>query len=197
MGLDKRRARGSRPKREIRTRILVVAEGKETEPQYVERLDAHLRSEGTTTVVKTVGVGKDPLKVVHKCLELRDAAAGRGKEYDRCVCLVDVDQHSTLDAALSLASSESVDVIVSSLKFEVWLRWHLENKFSALTSAQLDGLLEKHQVLKDKTLAPQFPIYAVDAACQRARKADPGLASGRVGPDPSSAMPVLVDMMRA
>ncbi len=172
-----------------------MAEGKETEPQYVERLAAHLRSRETATVVKTVGVGKDPLKVVEKCVVLRDSAAARDKAYDTCVCLVDVDQHATLAQALLLASSEGIDVIVSSLKFEVWLRWHVEGSSSALTSGQLDVLMARHGVLRGKALAPGFPIGAVDIACERARAADPSLASGRVGPDPSSAMPVLVSMI--
>lgn len=54
--------------------MLVVTEGTETEPQYVERLDAFLRSSEFTTHVKRVGVGKDPLRVVEKCVELRDKA---------------------------------------------------------------------------------------------------------------------------
>lgn len=80
-------------------RILVVTEGTRTEPQYVEGLNHYLRDGGATAVVKSVAVGKDPLKVVQKCMEKRDSEEGRGKDFDDCVCLVDVDQHEMLPAA--------------------------------------------------------------------------------------------------
>ncbi|MBW3085901.1 hypothetical protein KEM60_02112 [Austwickia sp. TVS 96-490-7B] len=48
------RQKGSRRRvvkslRQLVSRLLVVAEGKQTEPQYVEQLAARLRSRGTTT----------------------------------------------------------------------------------------------------------------------------------------------------
>ena len=91
------------PNRRLARRILVVTEGTCTEPQYVERLGSYLRSRGSTVLVKPVAVGKDPLKVVQKCIEQRDADSERGKGYDDCVCLVDVDNHASLPAAVQLA----------------------------------------------------------------------------------------------
>ena len=179
-------------------RILVVTEGTKTEQQYVELLDSYLRSKESTAIVKPVGVGRDPLCVVRKCVELRDAAAGSEKAYDVCVCLVDVDQHTTLTGAIELAEREAVLLLISNLKFETWLRWHAEDKRSALTSVQLDRQVVKLGLTKAKTkdLAPGFPIGDVDRACRTARQADPALKAGRKGPDPSSAMPVPVDLVR-
>ncbi|MHA3946776.1 RloB family protein [Cellulomonas bogoriensis] len=171
-----------------------MTEGMKTEPQYVELLNAFLRSKGATAVVKRVGVGGDPLKVVRRCIDLRDQARGE-ERFDACVCLVDVDQHAALPAACELADRESVLLLVSNLKFEVWLRWHAEAKRSGLTSSQLDRLTQKLGLIKNKRLPPTFPIHQVHTACQIARQADPGLRAGRVGPDPSSAMPVLVDLL--
>lgn len=190
----KNAGRRRRPTRELTRRILVVTEGTMTEPQYVERLDGFLRSKGATAVVKRVGVGRDPLKVVRKCIELRDKARDEGS-FDTCVCLVDVDQHATLSAACELAARESILLLVSNLKFEVWLRWHAEDRRSVLSSSQLDERVEGLGVIKNKALPPSFPIDQVHVACQVARAADPGMAAGRVGPDPSSAMPLLVDLL--
>ncbi|MDF9878493.1 RloB family protein [Cellulosimicrobium cellulans] len=186
--------RNKRPARQLAQRILVVTEGTTTEPQYVERLDGFLRSKGATAVVKRVGVGEDPLSVVRKCIELRDKASG-DESYAACVCLVDVDQHAALNAACELAAHESILLLVSNLKFEVWLRWHAEDKRSALSSSQLDRHTEKLGLIKDKALPPRFPIDQVHTACAIARRADPELREGRVGPDPSSAMPILVDLL--
>ncbi|MFJ3958188.1 RloB family protein [Arthrobacter sp. NPDC090010] len=189
--------RSSRPARELVRRILVVTEGMLTERQYVEGLNSFLRSKGATAVVKSVPVGKDPLKVVQKCVEKRDEAAKSGKEYEFCVCLVDVDQHDALPAACQLAASESIVLLISNLKFEVWLRWHAENKRSAMTSSQLDELTNRLGLVKNKSLSSGFPFHAVHGACKVARTSDPGMEAGRVGPDPSSAMPILVDLMLA
>lgn len=184
-----------RPRRQPARRILVVTEGTRTEPQYVERLNAFLRSHRTTTVVKTVAVGKDPLKVVEKCIEVRDEAKKDGKDYDASVCLVDVDTHSALPDAALLAARKSILLLVSNLKFEVWLRWHAEDRRGTLTSSQLDELVSKLGLVKDKKLSASFPFHEVHTACKIARSVDSDLRASRVGPDPSSAMPILIDLM--
>lgn len=184
-----------RPKRQPARRILVVTEGKQTEPQYIEGLNRYLRSRGATAVVKSVPVGKDPMRVVRKCIEVRDKAVSDEKDYDVCVCLVDVDRHESLSHACRLAARESILLLVSNLKFETWLRWHVEDRRSALSTTQLDDLTAKLGLVTKKMLAPTFPFHAVHRACETARRADPGLEPGRVGPDPSSAVPILVDLM--
>ena len=148
------------------------------------------------THVKPVPVGKDPLKVVQKCIEKRDEAAQNDKEYDDCVCLVDVDEHQTLPAAIQLAQREGIRLLISNLKFEAWLRWHAEDKRSALTSTQLDELVAKLGLIKGKILSQPFPFHKVHDACKTARAVDSELKAGRKGPDPSSAMPILVELMQ-
>ncbi len=133
--------------------------------------------------------------MVRKCIEIRDAAAHTDKAYDDCVCLVDVDRHTTLSDACTLANRESILMLVSNLKFEVWLRWHVEDKCSALNSSQLDELTTNRGLVTNKRLAATFPLDAVSTACATALRADPDLRAGRKGPDPSSAMPVLVKLM--
>ncbi|SOD61708.1 RloB-like protein [Streptomyces zhaozhouensis] len=182
-----------RPRRAENERGLVVAEGTETERQYVERLTQHLRRANVT--VRTVGVGKDPRAVVKKCVEVRREAARRGKGYDWCVCLVDRDEHTTLPAAAALARAEGIPLLVTNLKFEVWLLWHAVDVAAPKTSDQLDELVRRHGLLDGKHIPPRFPIEGLDDAVARARRADPGMAQGRVGPDPSSAVPLLVRLV--
>jgi hypothetical protein len=191
----KPRRRGTQQRQFVR-RILVVTEGSCTEPQYVEGLNRHLRSRGAATTVKPVGVGKDPLKVVQKCVEKRDEAVQKDKRYDDCVCLVDVDEHQTLRAAIQLAEQEKICLLISNLKFEAWLRWHVEDKRSALTSAQLDRLVTKRGLINGKIISPSFPYGRVNDACKTARAIDEAMRPGRRGPNPSSAMPLLVELMQ-
>ena len=176
-------------------RILVVTEGRITEPQYVEALNSYLRS--ATTHVKTAPVGSEPLTVVKKCMEHQAKDVARGTEYDHYVCLVDVDEHDKLQAACELAARQKIDVVICNLKVEVWLRWHKEDKRGALTSKQLDALMKNLGLMRaEKHLASDFPIDGVDQACRIAYQVDQKLATRRIGPDPSSAMPFLVDLMR-
>lgn len=192
-----KRRKSARPQRQLGRRILVVTEGTKTEPEYVEGLDRYLRSKGAATTVKSFPVGKDPLKVVQKCVEKRDEAARDDeKRYDHCVCLVDVDEHQSLPAAVRLAESEGILLLISNLKFEAWLRWHKENKRSILSTKQLDDLVTKLGLVNGKNLSQSFPFDAVRNACEIARAIDPKMQPGRIGPNPSSAMPILVDLMQ-
>lgn len=191
-----RRRRPTRPHRQLARRILVVTEGTRTEPQYVEGLSRYLRSKGATAIVKPVSVGKDPLKVVQKCVEKRDEAAQNDKGYDESVCLVDVDEHQTLPAAVQLAEREGIRLLISNLKFEAWLRWHAEDKRSVLTSTQLDDLVAQLGLVKGKILSQSFPFQHVHRAIVTARAIDPEMRPGRKGPNPSSAMPILVELMQ-
>lgn len=191
----RRRAKPRRPRRQEARRVLVVTEGKATEPQYVERLNSFLRGRGVTASVRTVGVGKDPLKVVQRCIEIRDKEAAKKKGFDSCVCLVDVDEHATLPDAIVLADAEGIMVLVSNAKFEIWLYWHIENKRPKLSAKQLDDLMAKHDLVQGKALSTGFPFANVDDACKTAREADPGLRSGRIGPVSSSALPLLVSLL--
>lgn len=183
-------------KQHLHCRLLVVTEGNVTEPQYVERLHQTLRGTGVAVSVKTVGMGRDPVAVVRKSAELRDRAVKQKKAYDRCVCLVDVDTHASLSAAVALAKREGIDLVVSNLKFEVWLLWHVTEIRGSRSSHELDGLMAKHGLLRGKHLAPTFPMGNVQRAEEIAARAHPNLSIGEVGVDPSSTMPHLVALLR-
>lgn len=185
-----------RPRRELAQRILVVTEGTQTEPQYIDGLQNHLRSKGATATVKAVTVGQDPIKVIQKCIEIREKGKKSGEGYDTCVCLVDVDEHANLSEARKKTEQESILLLISNLKFEVWLLWHKEDKTAALSGKELDRRVAQLKLVEKKRLTKDFPFDAVDRAYDSARRVDPELTPGRQGPTPSSAMPILVDLMR-
>lgn len=191
------RRRPRRPLRRERRRILVVTEGKVTEPEYVDRLVQHLQPRAQ---VRTFGVGADPAKVVRKAVELRDREVAKNKRYDKVVCLVDTDEHSTIDDARELAEDEDIMLLISNPKFEQWLLWHVVSDRRECTSVELDRQMNAHALVqqgdRSKHLANGFPFVGVDQAVELARRCDPRLAAGRHGPNPSSALPVLIDLIR-
>lgn len=178
--------------------MLVASEGEITEKQYVERLSQVLRSKGVDVSVTTVHGASDPVSVVQRCIDKRELEKESKREpFDHCVCLVDVDTHAHLDEAIALARAHSIELICTNLKFEVWLLWHVSDSLGAKTSKELDALMKTHALFqKEKHLAQGFPFDGVDRAVSNAYKADPDLAANRKGPNPSSAMPVLIQLMR-
>lgn len=187
--------RKARPRQAVRKRILVVTEGKKTEKDYLDRLKEHLRSSKAVADVKVVPVGKDPKSVVETAVRRRVEDKRKGVEYDDYICLVDKDQHETLEEAMSFASEKDVKLLISNLKFEIWLLWHKKEQRGSLSSQNLDRLVQEEDLVVGKRIHDKFPIENVEEACKRARVADPELTVGRCGRDPSSAMPVLVGMM--
>ena len=112
----------SRPSREPYDRVLIVCEGKRTEPLYFEDLAAHFRL-STANVVIT-GEGADPRTVVRVAKKLRRDEARRGEKYDRVYCVFDRDEHMTFHQACDAARASGIRVARSWPCFEFWLRLH-------------------------------------------------------------------------
>lgn len=112
----------SRPRREPYDRVLIVCEGKCTEPSYIQDLAAHYRL-STANVVVT-GSGADPRTVVRVAKKLRRDEARRGEKYDRVYCVFDRDEHMTFGQACDEARASGILVVRSWPCFEFWLRLH-------------------------------------------------------------------------
>ena len=102
--------------------MLIVCEGKRTEPLYFEDLAAHFRL-STANVVIT-GEGADPRTVVRVAKKLRRDEARRGEKYDRVYCVFDRDEHMTFHQACDAARASGIRVARSWPCFEFWLRLH-------------------------------------------------------------------------
>ena len=189
-GHDVRRRR--LPKRPLHERGLVVTEGEKTEPQYIDGVKQLFR--GSQVEVKTRGVGRDPASVLAKAQNFLHQAARSGEPYDWCCVVVDVDDHTTLDECLRSAKKDKIHVVVSNPCFEIWLLWHYADHSGNIDRRALQAAVRSHGIT-DKTLPPRFAFAAYPAAVARARRADPAIAAGRTGPNPSSGMPVLLDLM--
>ena len=124
-----RSARTYRRQEEIREPydvVLIVCEGKKTEPEYFEGLKRAYRLSGAN--IKVVpGDGNDPVSIVKHAL-----AEYRKGGYDRVFCVFDRDGHANYQQALDLVGNLPLGrkgklVAINSVPcFEIWVLLHFD-----------------------------------------------------------------------
>jgi hypothetical protein len=126
-GKDRRREQRSLERKAAtlteRQIILIVCEGKNTEPSYFRKFRL------ANTTVKVVGEGYNTLSLVKRALQLRDE--GR---YDQVWCVFDADpkpdnplQSQNFNEAITLAERSGLRLAYSNQAFEYWLILHFED----------------------------------------------------------------------
>ncbi|WP_428981560.1 RloB family protein [Nonomuraea composti] len=79
--------------------------------------------------------------------------------YDEVWCVVDVDQHKTLDQALVEARRGQVNLAISLPCFELWILYHFEDHTAACDQERIRQRLRKHIKDYDKHLGRDFPSF--------------------------------------
>jgi hypothetical protein len=137
-----RRQRASRPRK---TTVLIVCEGKETEPNYFRQLmnDDWTKQHFSITVKR--GKGGSRQQVAQFTVERKELA---DREYDQVWCVMDVESPEDLDAmrqALEVLNANSISAALSNPAFEVWILAHFEKTGTGfLNCDQVVGRLNKH-----------------------------------------------------
>ncbi|MCH0565350.1 RloB family protein [Streptomyces sp. MUM 2J] len=189
-----RRISKSKNKRFEHTKILIAAEGANTEPQYFEKFTASIRAKAVRVVsVKPVGVGRDPLSVVNEAKRLRDLEKRGGDPYDAVWCVVDVDEHASLERACIEASRLGIEIAISSPCFEIWLWWHFENRTAWVDANALSKLLQK-KGFSGKNMPDGFPYGQYVEAMNRAAKCESAKVK-HAPPNPHSSVPKLISAL--
>lgn len=116
--------------------ILILCEGKKTEPNYFKSLRSHLHLNKELIVIHEGFRGNDPLSLVNSAEEEFDKELKRDPEkrgYDNVFVVFDRDTHTTYTGALqkitglSKKHKEKFKAIVSIPCFELWLLQHFED----------------------------------------------------------------------
>jgi hypothetical protein len=117
-------------------RILILGEGRETEPNYFRGLrDEEVVTQRFSMVVQK-GKGGSCLHVVQQAIAERDKAAARHENFDEVWCVFDVDQASQreqVNKARTLAGQHGIQLALSNPSFEVWLLAHFLRTKRAFT----------------------------------------------------------------
>jgi len=115
----------------MRTTVLIVGEGRETEPNYFYGLKREDRVvEGFSVTVKK-SPGRSAEQTVQTAVHHMQRAENRGEDYDEVWCVLDVEgpsKRDSLDRAASIASENGVGLCLSNPCFEIWLLSHFERK---------------------------------------------------------------------
>lgn len=164
------------PVRSPKTKILIVCEGKNTEPQYFHQFAAAHRASLVDVVVSpAAGV---PLLVVQQAQRLRRNAIADAKRasdsflaYDAVGCVFDVDEDPNVSQAIETARQSALEVDVSNPCFELWLLHHRDPP-RMIHRHDVQSLLKTFVPGYDKHVSYDHFRAGYDQACRRARRLD-------------------------
>jgi len=188
----------SRAKVDVRRSVLIVCEGEKTEYFYFRSFRAH---ENVRLIsVDVVHTDSDPVSVVERAISRRGEAAERAlksrdanERIDEVWCVIDVDEHAGLEAALTLAAKNRINIAVSNPCFELWILLHVCDH-RAYIKAHRAKKTCKSKVPKYDGSIPfleLWPYYPV--AVERAKKLDNGKT---IPNNPGTRVYILTERLR-
>lgn len=190
---DRERRPGRREAfRDPRPRLLIVCEGKNTEPQYFKQFAKfHRNSLVQVEIAEGQGV---PLTLVRIARDRQNAANEEAKrqgddnlKFDSVWCVFDIDEHPHVPEAKEMARTLEIGVAISNPCFELWLLLHLRDCPGMQHRHAMQAMLKALVPDYDKTV--RFASYrdGYEEAVKRARRLD-ALASsvGEPGRNPTT-----------
>lgn len=114
-------------------KILIVCEGKKTEPNYFMAFPTYRK--GTFVYnVEVEGMGCNTLNVVDKAIELRNRAKGTDSEYDCVWAVFDRDSFPAkrFNSAIIKARDNHIECAWSNEAFEQWYLYHFHNRVTPM-----------------------------------------------------------------
>jgi|TARA_R100000501_G_C2623772_1_gene116942 hypothetical protein len=107
----------NKPSKYEKPTILIVCEGKNTEPSYFRQFKL------TTAEVKPIGEGYNTVTLVNRAIELSQ------KGYDQVWCVFDKDDFPNTDFnnAIQIAKAQNFGVAYSNQAFEYWILLHFDD----------------------------------------------------------------------
>lgn len=154
MARDLARKKASRAPYE---RVLIVCEGRKTEPYYFLGLRTALRLNRANVVIADKKKGLDPTALVRYAIE----ELSKDPEFDHVYCVFDKDKHTgynrAIDRIRSISGNRrySMHAIASIPCFEIWLLLH----FLYTTKAYIAPLQDSNAELVIRDLKNYLPDY--------------------------------------
>jgi hypothetical protein len=186
---------------EARQRILVVCEGRRTEPEYIKGFKAWCRNPLVEVAIS--GADGVPLTLVASARERRQQAADAAKlekdenlRHDQVWCVFDRDDHPGFNEAIKMAQDNGLDLAVSNPSFELWLLLHFRDNPGVQHRKDLHRMLKKHIPEYDKAVDFADYIEGYRLAHRRAASLDQLCAAdGEPFRNPSTGVYLLAEQI--
>lgn len=203
-----RRKRHRRPGRSIPFRdpkrlILVVCEGRKTEPEYFAGFNrAHRNALVRIEFVKAHGVPRTLIDAAKESKGEALLSAHRERDdnlvFDSVWCVFDFDDHPEIPDALEMARANGIEVALSNPSFELWLLLHFRQNPGMQHRARIKEMLAEYVPGYDKSI--DFADYSngYSEAVTRARRLNEDAEQdGEQGRNPSTGVYRLTELIRA
>ncbi len=164
-----------------RQRVLILCEGKITEPRYLQAFRHEHRNQLVQVeVLPEQGV---PKTLVEHAVERKKQALREAKKqgdsflkYDEIWCVFDVDAHPNLAEAKQQALDNGLRLAISNPCVELWLLLHFQDQRAEQTRANIQAACRNHlpEYVKEIPYAKVEPMYT--QAVMRAGITDSGEA---------------------
>ncbi len=198
-----RTLRRRKPKMEPKPRVLIVCEGKVTEPSYFRGLK--LAEQVRLVEVIIDDDGGTPKTLVERAVRRKKAAdrAAKGArddnlKFDEVWCVFDIDEHPKLTDARQQADANHILLAASNPCFELWLFLHFEYLSAWIHRHDIQSARKKHLAEYEKKIDFSVVVDHVDDAISRAEQLEKWQAErGCSGDNPSTTVHRLVKRIRS
>ncbi|MCP4482261.1 MAG: RloB domain-containing protein [bacterium] len=146
-------------------RILIVCEGKKTEPNYFRVFNkTSLKSNSINITIE--GAGKNTLSLVEAAVNFGEKAKNDQYLYSEIWCVFDKDDFSEFNNAIKKASDKAIKVAYSNPCFEFWYILHFEylqtalhrDKYKNMLTSRLKTLTKKKNYQYQKNSKDMYDI---------------------------------------
>ena len=165
------------PPRSFKRTVLIVGEGRETEPNYFDGLKRETEVAARFSVTVKRGRGRSPESVIGEVLKHKSQG-----DYDEVWCVLDVEgaqKRASLEKALRLAADNGITVCLSNPSFEAWFLAHFERTTAPFAGARAVIVrLSKHWQKEYRT---KYDKSAQDLYSRLSNRTPTAIANARWG----------------
>ena len=169
---ERRQAR-RKPFKDSKPVILVVTEGKVTEPKYLDGFASAAKNPRVR--IKVVGGSGVPKTIVEVAKEYKVEAEEQARgakddnlRYDEVWCVFDVDVHPNVPDAKQMARDNGIKLAMSNPCFELWLWLHFAEQPGMQNHRELQRMMKLHIPNYDKHVKYSDYAAGYDEAVKRA-----------------------------
>jgi hypothetical protein len=172
-----RRPARRKPFKESKPIILIVTEGKVTEPEYLDGLARAFKN--SRVKIEVVGGAGVPKTIVEAAKDRKKEAEKRARRerdenllFDEVWCVFDVDEHPNIPDAKQMARDNGIEIAISNPCIELWLWLHFAEQPGMQHRDNMQSMLKQHIPNYDKHAEYSDCAAGYDAAVKRAKQLD-------------------------